>query len=293
MFKNNLPKLAIGNESNGDVIILSNVAEGLDGAASFYYEPSYNDLSIEDNQTYNFSTEHELEIQGLPGTSSEQTKLENITDNHTDVYATALGLNGGLLWDKGEFSAIFSEQFSEGLAWQLRLSAEGLPWYDQSSGKFGAGIHVGENLLGLYEWKDRTGDGVADGWSLNGITSGDLTFNNSDEQSATGDANEYVYRDIFWPFQKTVTLSVDYKNVSDTHSIELISLDETKTTVGSASTTTFSSVGSNFARKSVSHTPPSGSFFLRVRVALFRASQSLSYKDPALRLNSKTSYVKI
>lgn len=295
---NHIKKLAIIEDASPDnIVVLSNISEGVDEASTFGYETEEAALTIEDGQTIHDAIEHTLDVRTIVPDSGD-SQLQTWTDNLTSVYVSAIGVDGGILFgdvQTGEGAVRFykDDQFSERKAIKIMATRKTIPGYDSSTGLFENGIWVGSNLLAGYEWADADSDGMADGWGNEGATFNVTTFTSGQQTLEAGTSVSRFVRRIYFPFEgEEVTFSLDNDSRTGTYATEEISIQfiDDSDAVISTETTTFSTTG----RKSVTGTTPANTIKINVLFSIAASSTTVTsvISDPALQLGTKTTYTK-
>lgn len=293
-----LRKLAVINDAATDEVArLSNVTDGVDGAATFGIGNEFDRLSIEDSQSVHSRIQRNLDLRTLVGTATEETNLDSYVTNITKVYVSALCPDGFvLIGDKetGEGLTLFNKktQYGDNEVWEAVATKTVQPGFDPSTGLFESGFWVGQNGLGGYVWGDADGDGVADGWTATGFSS--TSFTSGVQTLVTDDTADTFSRQIYFPFESVeLTASIDVDAVganNATFNIEIEFIDASGSVISSSSTA-ISSTG----RSSVTATTPADTVIVNTVINLQATAGNTSsneVSDPALRTGTSTTYTK-
>lgn len=225
-----IKKLAVAKVGTPDeVVVLSNISEGVDGSSTFGYETEEVTLTIEDGQTINNAIEHTLDVRTLLPTDADITTLRGWSDGQTPVFVSAVGIDGALLI--GDFGGVQSpvyfytdNQYSDAESVKIFATAKTLPGYNSDTNLYYNGWFAGDNLLRI-----------------------------SDDENFTN-------RDILFPFAgETVTFAATITaNTGGTISVE--AFDVSDTSLDSVSETL------SDTRLDVTMTTPPNTYYLRVHV---------------------------
>jgi len=294
---NHLRKIAIVEDASPDnVVVLSNVTEGVDGAATFGYSMSEQTVTAENGQTIMDMMDHELDIRTLVGSSSEETDLDSFVSSETEVYVAGLLIDGFLHFgDKQTTSELArigkANKYSDRKSHGIMITKRGTPGFDPSTGIHSGGVKAGANGLGLYVWGDADSSGVADGWSATGFTTS--TFATGTQTLEADTTQRDFERAIYFPFEsEQITFAINNDSRTGTYTTEQIELEfvDSSDSVISSQTTTFSSTG----RKIVTGTTPANTVQVVCRLSLKATSGTVTNEvsDPSLRIGTETTYTK-
>jgi hypothetical protein len=293
-------KVAIVDTSTSpdNVIVMNSINDGVDNAANFYYELEPEDLTIIDGATFINSFNHSLNGALLIPSSSEVTDLDAIITNERKVYITALGYDGAYFFgDASDASTRMRlkrlTQYGTRETYNIEATSKSAVGYDSTTGLYMGGIFGGENLLAGAN-DDKGVSGVMAGWETDGNFI--ITTFGSGTQSITAGATEGdFYRDIYFPFTKELTFSIDVTlsdPVSDFESLGVFieAIDGSGSVIGSRQTANITGAGVASVALTPSSTP------VRIRCGVFAQdtanSASIGVSDPMLSLTGSTTYVK-
>jgi len=274
--------------------VVPNIAEGIDGATAFGYENEYDMISIENMQELPYVVTHTLEIRGLP-TSNVTDYMSHFNDPDVDTEISAIGTDGALI-SLDPVKLEWIEKPSEGKIWKFRAVVKTLPYREDGNGRKGGGLHLGENLLSVYKWADASGDGIANGFSINNFTS--PTFSNGDQtltHPADGTTADFSFPSLLLPYdgeQLTFAIDVNSIPVDGGHSSDIrIEFFDDTDTITTTQSVSFSTTG----RKSVSATIPADAVYAKVSLVSVddgTATGDTDYvvADPSLRVDGNSVY---
>lgn len=96
---NLISKIGIQSQTNTEnVVVLDNVMEGLDGAATFGYSVTPRSVKFDDAQTLDIVEDHVLDVRVLRVSDADLEKLQVMAGNQEPVKATGYGPDGALLF---------------------------------------------------------------------------------------------------------------------------------------------------------------------------------------------------
>lgn len=294
-----LTNLAIVEDASPDNYVnLIPVTEGPEGSAVFGTTNEHETFQVQAGQLILDRASPELSIVCLKPDTADITQIESWVDNQTDVYIAGLTLDGGIFFgDAQTTSKLVKLQANESVTdndlFAFTITKETPPGFAPSTGIYQNGFWVGKNLLAMYQWGDADSGGVADGWSATGFSS---TSFGSGQQTLEADTTQRDFeRAIWYPFEgQQVVFSIQIDSRTGSYATEQIELDFVDNSGSSVSTqtTTFSATG----RQSVTGTVPTGSDVVKVicRLSLQSSSGTVTevVSDPALKLNSDSTYTK-
>lgn len=288
-------KLAFSDEtdlSKAEVIV--NVSEGVDESTSFGYEVSYENISIEDNQQTPFKAMHTLTAIGLATSGVNKTNLLDLADPDAKAMIAIIG-NDMVLVSLDPVKLEFIDKFDSGNFWRFKATVQSVPYLERTTGRRGAGLHVGSNMLSVYAFTDADSDGVANGTDASDFTS--PSFSNGVQTVTvpnTGLIYSYDFPTMFFPFVgETLTLSTQVDVTVDgghTNRLELRFYDDAGSLISTEASASFSTSG----RKSVTATIPANTVEIQAAVvsedATATGTSELDISEPALRVDGKTVY---
>ena len=80
-----LKKVAIKDPESSDVVILSNIMDGVDGAAAFGFSQEGETAQIEDNQTLEHSFMGDLDIKVLRSSASDKAIIDSLVGKRVEI----------------------------------------------------------------------------------------------------------------------------------------------------------------------------------------------------------------
>jgi len=283
MPKFELHKVAFVNPSDEtENVVLSTILEGAGGATRAFVEEEPESYVIEDNQDIKDSQVYTFTMAGKPNASEAQ--LVSWADSGTKISISGYAYGDALLIENAIITKLTDS--SERRVWKITAQKAGVVGYQ--GGKLGTEFMMSKNLFNMHFWEEGTTSGLASGWQKTGGTSAWDSVNEEQDFSTTGATGVYIYRDIYFPFEKELTFAATVDAVTSTTglTIGIVAYDEDGSTIGSESTTAISSTG----LESVTRTLPSGTVRVRLRIKVGQ-DDSISFSDPSLRIGTSTQYI--
>jgi hypothetical protein len=278
----NLIKLAVQDIANpDDVVILTSIVEGVDGASYFgVREDSPNPLKIEDGQTVQQRFSHTIDIRGLYD-ATDMAQLRTWSGAQTPVRITGFTQDGFVLFD-GSYLLNPNTQYDSVHVTALKVSVE---WLGNYVGGYRQ-IHIGQNGLRNYDTQAGSGT-LLFGWTAETGLTASLS---GDDQTLTRASSTGTFGKsaaFFFPFEgETITFSLFLATAAASNDIGIRFLDDTGATI---SDTTDSPSGSGTF--GVTAVVPAGTFFVQAIVNPGdTASDTVIFINPCLRMGTSTVY---
>ena len=262
-----LIKLAVKDPATDDQVILSNIREGVDGAADMGWAEEEQNVQIEDNQRLEHSTEGTLDVKVLRGTTAEVSQLNNFIGKRCEV--SGWTIEGFLLFSEQNRIVRVPDFNSDILNDQIRLT--------QTTPKgFRSGVRAfygGRNAVMLHDIRSHSGAAnsqLFSGFSKEGAPDTNVT---GIEKTVTGDLDEgVVSAKLYFPFEGAkLVASAQIANSPDDGAVGLRFLSHNDTIL-STSTSNFTTGG----RRSHEATVPSGTYYIQF-IALVKESLEGSF----------------
>jgi len=161
---NTLKKLAIQDISNpSDIVILSNIMEGVEGASTFGYTEDITGVKVEDNQTQNYRRQSTLDIRVIQASDSDLAILDDLIQNQKKARVSGVTIDGFIIYDR-EVLIERAPYFNSGLiSDQIFITLIDNTGYSGDAPVTRQAVYVGDNALSLY--KVRVGSSLL----LNGL----------------------------------------------------------------------------------------------------------------------------
>lgn len=80
-----LKKVAIKDPESSDMVILSNIMDGVDGGAAFGFSQEGESVQIEDNQTLEHSFMGDLDIKVLRSSDSDKAIIDSLVGKRVEI----------------------------------------------------------------------------------------------------------------------------------------------------------------------------------------------------------------
>lgn len=285
MPKFELHKVALVNPSTEtENVVLSTILEGADAATRSFVEEEPEAYVTEDNQEIKDGQIYTFTMAGKP-TASDASRLTSWSDNGTKITISGYAYGEALLIENAYL--IYLPNTNERRVWAIGARKAGLIGYD-SNGKLDTEVMMSANLLNMYYWQEGATTGLAAGWAKTGGTTAWDGVNSEQDFSTTGASDVYIYRDIYFPFEKQLTFFATVDAVTSTTglTIGIVAYDENGSTIGSESTSAITTTGT----ASVSRTLPSGTVRVRCRIKVGQ-DDSISFSNPGLSIGTSTTYI--
>ncbi len=91
-----LRKIAIKDPDSSDMVVLSNIIDGVDGAATFGWSQEEESVQIEDNQKLDHSLNGELDIKVLRASDADTTIIDGLVGKRVEI--SGWGIDGFLVF---------------------------------------------------------------------------------------------------------------------------------------------------------------------------------------------------
>ena len=281
-----LRKVAIKDPDSADMVLLSNIREGVDGAADIGFTQDGDEIRIEDNQTYEHSHNGQLDIKVLQPGVSDVAILNGLIGKRVEV--SGWTIEGFLLFRDTVRLNRNPDYNSQVLNDRLLLTQKAPKGYSSGSSAF----YVGPNALSLYNFRSGVlGTGGANDM-LYGFEAESGVFAEMDGAllKVTTDtvAVGVKSKKIFFPFEgATLYASADFSDAGgERFRIGVRFLNSAGGTI-SESTSNYVQSG----RKSHTATVPANTVYVQwitLKHEFTAESDSWTFTRPALRTTTKS-----
>jgi hypothetical protein len=285
---NLLTHINVAEASNvANNVRLTNIMDGVDGAAVMGYTIEEITINTEDNQTRNIAFDHNLDIRVIDK-DADTDVLKDIVDGAKEVILSALTPNGFLLWTLPT-KLVINRQFDSIVALAVKATKRTPHNYYGTAPEVNKGIYAGGNAMALYSVLTGTSTRV-NGWkTATGITfdtneSGGVLFQNLTRVSGS----ELVkFERIYLPFPgHQFTFTVD----RDADAIGKIGVSYINA-AGSEISSDEESIPASEGTTSVTFTLPANTVYIDLYVAPGEtASDELTVSKPRLRVGTETGF---
>lgn len=275
-----LKKVAIKDPDSADMVLLSNIREGVDGAADIGFTQEGEEIRIEDNQTFEHSHNGELDIKVLQPGTSDVAILNGLVGERVEVCGWTI--EGFLLFRDNIRLNRNPDYNSQVLNDRLFLTQKAPKGFSSGSSAF----YVGPNALSLYNFRSGADDLLYGFESDAGVT---VALAGAVQQVTTSTiATGVKSKKIFFPFEgATLYASADFSDAgSDRFRIGVRFLDSTGTLI-SDSVTDYVATG----RKGHIATVPANTVYIQwitLRHAATGDASTWKFTRPALRTTTKS-----
>ena len=265
-------------------VVLSTILEGADAATRAFVEEEPEAYVTEDNQEVKDGQIFTFQMAGNP-TSTDFAQLVSWADDAQKVTISGFAYGEALLIENAYLT--FLPNTNERRVWGISARKAAPMGYDDN-GKLDVEFMMSRNLLNMYYWQEGATTGLAAGWAKTGGTTAWDGVNNEQDFSTTGATDVYIYRDIYFPFEKELTFFTTVDAVTSTTglTIGIVAYDEDGATIGSESTSAITTTGTS----SVTRTLPSGTVRVRCRIKVGQ-DDSISFSNPGLSIGTSTTYI--
>lgn len=275
-----LRKLALKNPATDDVVVMSNIMEGVDGAAAMGWTLDGQQVQIEDGQTLEFAHTGELDVRVMRVGSADLATIQSLIGTKVEVSGHTIE---GFFVMRDLVLLNQNAQYNSNLVHDrvyLTLQApKGYVGGDKRSQAF----YLGLNALRLYDVRQGDSD-LLSGFEEVG-TPGLSQSNGTQTVTTDTEGHGVVSHPIFFPFEGVrVIASADFSVADIRFHVGVRFLDADEQVI-SDSTDDFIASG----RRSHTALVPSGTVyiqFLSTRQEETGASGSWSFTRPAIRTNS-------
>lgn len=145
---NLLTRLAVQNlNAPASIAQLSNIMEGVDGAATFGYNVEEESIQIEDNQKLQHSHLHTLDVRCIDSNANSAILDAIIAGNHKALIS-GYTPDGFLVWNDPS-RLVRNKQFDGIVATALTCTVKSTPNYRGTPPS--RAVHASRNLLGVYD----------------------------------------------------------------------------------------------------------------------------------------------
>ena len=145
---NLLSRIAVQNtDTPSSIATLTNIMDGVDGAAVFGYNVETEDVRTEDNQTQIYSHIHTLDIRVLE-TTADSAILDAIVSGTIKAKISGYSPDGFFIWDEPAY-IMRNKQYDNVLASAVMATQKSTPGFRGTPRK--RPVHAGANLLGVYD----------------------------------------------------------------------------------------------------------------------------------------------
>lgn len=158
---NLLSKVAVKRADNADApAVLTNIMDGVDGSSVFGYSREEISLSVDDNQTQDYATDHQLDIRVI-NQDAQSAVMTGIQAGGFKAFASGYTPDGFLIWNEPARIAK-NTQFDGVLADAVLMTIRSVKGYRGSGVTRREAVYAGGNALALYDVTNGAGMG-ADG----------------------------------------------------------------------------------------------------------------------------------
>lgn len=283
-------------DNNSDIVSLTNISEGVDGASVFGFtsEPEY--INIEDNQSYLIKKNHTLDVRILKPASSDLTILNNWIDNNTKVFISIRNLDDSILSigdinnpDSG-VHIVKNEQLSSNDIFSFKVTKSSTTGFNPSNGIYEGSVFAGFNVSGITEWGDKVGDGIADGWTY---STNSRSFSSNIQYLDADTSTKTFSRNVLFPYaSETSSLSFTIDSQVGTYNTNRIRLefyDKNKSFISSDNYTV-----TGLGRNQNIATIPINTVYVKISLQISSTTGSVTtgVSFPSFRLGTSSAYTK-
>lgn len=155
---NLLSKIAVKRADNADApAVLTNIMDGVDGSSVFGYSREEISLSVDDGQTQDYATDHQLDIRVI-NQDAQSAVLTGIQAGGHKAIASGYSPDGFLIWEQPSLVQK-NTQFDGVLADALLMTTRSVKGYRGTSPTRREAVYAGKNALALYDIAGGSGMG--------------------------------------------------------------------------------------------------------------------------------------
>ena len=284
-----LKELALLETTTNTLLKLTNVLEGVDGAAAFGYKVEQEKVTINAGQSLPVKETHTLDVRVIDDYANQATLVA--WANAPELYrfkASAYSGDSFLIWDE-PVQIVFSRQRDGIAVRRLLMTTDAVVGYSGTQPLVKAPAYAGQNALSLYK-TDQGSSTLLNGFTKSGTMT---TAVSGSAMTATrgADATAFVIsQPILFPFDG-VQLEVSAFITGATagsYTVGMRFLDSASAEI-SVTSTTFTP---DNIRRGVAATTPTGTYYIQWYGAPGSTlGNDLVFNAPAIRLGFDESYV--
>lgn len=293
---NLLQKLAVQNTGTpSSIAVLTNVMDGIDGAASFGYQPESTSVRIEDDQTLQYKQTHPLDIRVL-NEAADKAILDAIVAGTIPALASGYTPDGFLIWDEPSIVSRHT-QYDSLVATAFRMSITAPSGYAGTAPVQKLPVYAGRNALGVYNVLAGSAN-VLNGFSLANDGQGLVSASTQTvEAGLTTTPGTILFQSerVFFPFPgKSVRASMSVVGVSTAKTFEfgIQFLQSDGTTQVSRLSATVGDADAGIRVATASGAIPANTVYMRFYVAADNVdlSDTMSFTRPMIGLNNNMTF---
>lgn len=283
-----LKKLAVKDPEGTDVVVLSNIMDGVDGSAAFGFQTEQESVEIEDKQTLEHSQMGTIDLKVLRADPADVAKLNALIAKRVEL--SGISIDGFLLFLENPLLNRVPDFNSAILNDQIMVTTKAIRGYS-SAGE--SAFYAGRNALSLYNVLDGADD-LLYGFSELGSPTGTSLSNST--QTVTFDTgaagNGLLGPRMLCPFvgeRLYASVNVTGKTgAGGQWRLGFRFLEADGTTVVDDD---YDNFGSTTARKSHSALVPAGAVYVRLYIANHNTDvETLSFNGPVLSTTPVTTF---
>ncbi len=281
-----LKELAVLETTTNTLVKLTNVMEGVDGAATFGYNVEQVAVKVNGNQTLPYLWRHTLDIRisddATPATQAILTAWANAPETYR-FKASGYGGDTFLLWDE-PVTMLFVRQRDGIAVRRMLMTLDAVPGFTGTAPLDRMPVYAGQNLMGIF--KPFTGSAQF----MNGITStasvDTAVFNSPNQTLALGTNGFVAYGPFLFPFDDvTLTMSVNMTAVASPFFTGRMRYLNSAQALISSSDVSLSSA----TRRSVTGNTATGTYYIQPYIASNGLGDSNVFNTPCIRLGAGES----
>ena len=278
-----LKKLAIKDPESTDIITLSNIMDGVDGAAAFGWSQPPENVTIEDNQTLQHSEMGELEVKVLRNTSADTELIKGLINSYVEL--SGYGITDFLVFREQHMLNRNPDYNSAIVNDRINVTNKKPIGYVDTTANQGViqqkGFYAGHNALALYNVLSGDGDKL---YGFN-FTSGASGSQSGQVQTVTTDTEGEGMESemILFPFEgATLIASADFSEADERFRVGLRFYDANKAQI----TEEYSDYVQSGRRSHEAVVPVNAAYFtwITTRDAASGTQGSWKFEQPAVKL---------
>lgn len=280
---NHISKVGIQSQTNtANVVVLDNIMEGVDGAATFGYSVTPGDLRVQDAQTQQYIHNHQLDVRVLRSSDADLEKLQVMEANNEPVKVTTLGVDGSVVF-YDEAQMVRAGQYDQVLADRFLITRSTALGYvgDPSDTRYPV-LGVTNDLMEIFDTSTGgpvTINGFGSSGAISAIQSGGIQFMT---RTSSSGLSRVITRNLLWPFPGvSLTAQIEVTAISAPSSLLLLQAFNSSGSIISTNLN-FSTTGI----KTITLTMPAGVEFVNFYVNCGTTTgHNLQFIEPKLWIN--------
>lgn len=220
-----LRKLAIKDPESSDLVILSNIMDGVDGSTAFGFSVEEQSVSIDDMQKLDYREDTQMDLKVIRPSASDLAKIDSLKNKPVEI--SGYTLEGFVQFLGTHILTRIADYNSDIINDQLRVYVQSpFGYFDTDKGR-ARQFYAGKNALSLYNILAGTND-ILNGFEADSSVSTILASGGMDV-STDAVGTGVKSHDVFFPFEGVkVFSSAEFNDANMRFRIGIRFLDENK-----------------------------------------------------------------